>query len=364
MNRQQKKDLKTSPEPDRRLSIAPMMEWTDSLDRRFMRLITKNTLLYTEMVTSQALIHGDPHRLLSYHTSEHPIALQLGGGEPDLLYKATSISTDFGYDEINLNVGCPSDRVSAGKFGACLMLEPQTVADCVHAMMKAVEDQGVTTPITVKHRIGVDDQDSYEHLHNFISIVKETGCTCFTVHARKAWLTGLSPKENREVPPLRYDIAHQVKQDFPELEIILNGGIRSMDQAQEHMQTDNEFGPALDGVMIGRAAYETPYIFADADQRFFGSTDDVVTPQDVVDGLADLAAEITTNGIPLPRLTRHVLGLFHSCPGAKSWRRMMGEDARDPQYVGAKAADLIQRAAQSIPEVIRKTAPEIHKKTV
>jgi tRNA-dihydrouridine synthase A len=330
---------------DRRLSIAPMMEWTDSLYRRFMRLMTKRTLLYTEMVTSQALIHGDPHRLLAYDNMEHPIALQLGGGDPQLLEQAVKISAPFGYDEINLNVGCPSDRVSAGRFGACLMLDPQLVAACFIAMQNAID-----TPITIKHRIGVDERESYEELHNFVATVADAGCQSFTIHARKAWLNGLSPKENREIPPLRYDFVHRIKQDFPHLEININGGIRDLDMVQNQLAE-------VDGVMIGRAAYETPLIFAEADQKIFGEASSPKPPQEIVEGLADLAAEITNQGIPLPRLTRHVLGLFHACPGAKSWRRAMGEDARDPQYVGTKAADLILRAADNIPDGIRFRIP-------
>jgi len=322
-----------------------MMEWTDSLYRQFMRLITHETLLYTEMVTAQALIHGDPKRFLTFEATEHPLALQLGGGDPKLLSQATQISADFGFDEINLNAGCPSDRVHAGRFGACLMTEPEIVAECVHAMKSAS-----SMPVTVKHRIGVDDTDSYEDLHKFITTVAAAGCETFVVHARKALLGGLSPKENREVPPLRYDIVHQVKKDFPNLEVIINGGIRNLDQALEQL------GPT-DGVMIGRAAYETPYIFADADQRIFGSTTQSPTLQEVLNGLGELAAKATSNGTALPHLSRHVMGLFHSCKGAKNWRRMMGEDARDPQYVGQKAADLIHEASKQIPEEILNTRP-------
>lgn len=323
--------------PDRRLSVAPMMDWTDSLDRRFLRLITRRTLLYTEMVTAQALIHGDAAALLAHRAEEHPLALQLGGGEPALLAEAVRIAEGHGFCEVNLNVGCPSDRVSAGRFGACLMTEPATVAACVAAMARAT-----ALPVTVKHRIGVDDTDSYEHLSGFVSAVADAGCRSFIVHARKAWLSGLSPKENREVPPLRYDVVHRLKADFPDLEIILNGGILSLDAALAHI------GP-LDGVMLGRAAYETPYVLAGADSRVFGEDAPPKSRHAIALELAALAEAVTAEDTPLPRLTRHALGLFHGRPGAKLWRRALGEDARDPQWQGARAGELIRAAAEAIP---------------
>lgn len=335
--------------PDRRLSVAPMMEWTDRHDRRFLRLISRRTLLYTEMVTAQALIHGDPKMLLAHREVEHPLAVQLGGGDPALLAEAARIATDAGFDEINLNVGCPSDRVSAGRFGACLMTEPDTVAACVAAMAKAT-----SLPVTVKHRIGVDDADSYEQLVEFVRRVADAGCETFIVHARKAWLSGLSPKENREVPPLRYDLVHRLKADFPHLEIVLNGGVKSLDDALALI------GP-LDGVMIGRAAYETPYILAEADSRVFGEDSQPPTLQEIVDGLCEIALEMAAEGEPLPRLTRHVLGLFHGCTGAKTWRRMLGEDARLPAWSGEKGAELIRTAAEAIPESVRKARPGAEK---
>ncbi len=326
-----------------------MMDWTDSLDRRFLRLITRRTLLYTEMVTAQALLHGNPSSLLAHHAVEHPLALQLGGGEPTLLAEAVRIAADFGFDEINLNVGCPSDRVSAGRFGACLMTEPDTVAACVAAMIRASD-----LPITVKHRIGVDETDSYEHLTGFIERVAEAGCRTFIVHARKAWLSGLSPKENREVPPLRHDVVHRLKADFPHLEILINGGIHDLDQALE------QIGPT-DGVMIGRAAYETPFILAAADSRIFGAPGAPKTRQDIIDGLCALADEIASEGTPLPHLTRHVMGLFHGCPGARTWRRLMGEDARLPRWNGADRAELIRLAVAAIPAAIRTAVPGMEK---
>ncbi len=331
--------------PDRRLSVAPMMDLTDSLDRRFLRLITKRTLLYTEMVTALALIHGNAEGLLAHREIERPLALQLGGGDPALLAEAVRIAEGAGFDEINLNVGCPSDRVSAGRFGACLMTEPDTVAACVAAMAGAT-----ALPVTVKHRIGVDDADSYELLSAFVSRVADAGCRTFIVHARKAWLSGLSPKENREVPPLRHDVVHRLKADFPHLEIVLNGGIANLDAALQ------QIGPT-DGVMIGRAAYETPYILAGADSRVFGTAEPPPTRRRVVEGLCALADEIAAEGIPLPRLTRHATGLFHGRPGARTWRRMLGEDARQPRWNGIHGAELIARAAQAIPDTVLDAPP-------
>ncbi len=331
--------------PDRRLSVAPMMDWTDSLDRRFLRLITRRTLLYTQMVTAQALIHGDASSLLAHRDIERPLALQLGGGDPALLAQATRIAADAGFDEINLNVGCPSDRVSAGRFGACLMTEPDTIAACVAAMAAAA-----TLPVTVKHRIGVDETDSYEHLSGFVARVADAGCRTFIVHARKAWLSGLSLKENREVPPLRYDVVHRLKADFPHLEIVLNGGIKTIDAALA------QIGPT-DGAMIGRAAYETPFVLAEADSRIFGAAEPPPTRRRVVEDLRGLADEIAAEGIPLPRLARHVLGLFHGRPGAKVWRRMLGEDARQPRWSGAAGAALIAQAAGAIPDFVLDALP-------
>jgi len=333
--------------PDRRLSVAPMMDWTDSLDRRFLRLITKRTLLYTEMVTAQALIHGNADSLLAFDPSEEPLALQLGGGDPDLLAKATRIAAGRGFAEVNLNVGCPSDRVSAGRFGACLMTEPATVAACVAAMAEATD-----LPVTVKHRIGVDDTDHYDDLHAFVAKVSDAGCRTFVVHARKAWLSGLSPKENRTVPPLRYDVVHRLKADFPKLEIILNGGLLTLDAAREHI------GP-LDGAMIGRAAYETPYILAGADTQVVGEAGSVPTRGEVVEGLAELAATVVAEGMPLARLTRHVLGLFHGCPGAKAWGGVRGEDARLARWSGPAAPELVRKAAAQVPEELCCERPDI-----
>ncbi|MGD9164593.1 MAG: tRNA dihydrouridine(20/20a) synthase DusA, partial [Chromatiales bacterium] len=250
---------------DRRLSIAPMLDWTDRYCRYFLRLISRHTQLYTEMVTTGAILYGERARFLDFDPLEHPVALQLGGSEPDDLARCARLGEQWGYDEINLNVGCPSDRVQSGRFGACLMLTPHTVADGVKAMRDAVDIE-----VTVKHRIGVDEQDSYEALCNFVGTVAEAGCTIFIVHARKAWLQGLSPKENREIPPLSYATVHRLKRDFPSLTFVINGGIASLAEVEEQLAH-------VDGVMIGREAYHNPWILAEADRRIFG--DDVPSPE-------------------------------------------------------------------------------------
>ena len=247
----------------RRFSVAPMMDWTDRHCRFFLRLLSKNALLYTEMVTTGALINGDAERFLRHDETEHPLALQLGGSTPADLAVWARMAQEAGYDEVNLNVGCPSDRVQNNMIGACLMAHPALVADCVKAMRDAV-----SIPVTVKHRIGINGRDSYAQLCDFVGTVRDAGCTSFTVHARIAILEGLSPKENRDIPPLRYDVVAQVKKDFPDLEIILNGGIKTLEQCQEHLKV-------FDGVMLGREAYHNPYILAEVDQQLFGSTDPV-----------------------------------------------------------------------------------------
>ena len=302
----------------RKLSVAPMMDWTDRHDRAFLRCISRHTLLYTEMVTSGAILHGDRERFLAFDPSEHPVALQLGGSEPADLAVAARAGADFGYDEINLNLGCPSDRVQRGRFGACLMTEPDLVADCVAAMIAAVE-----TPVTVKTRIGVDEVDSYEALTAFVSKVAAAGCRTFTIHARKAWLSGLSPKENREIPPLRYDVVYNLKRDFPELEIVLNGGVQSLDEAEVHLERS-------DGVMIGRTAYQSPYVLAEADRRFFDAEAPVKSREAIVDDFLPYVERQLTRGVPLKSITRHMLGLFNGLPGARAWRRCLAEEAHKP----------------------------------
>tara|TARA_R110002072_G_scaffold43877_2_gene123184 strand:+ start:273 stop:1343 length:1071 start_codon:yes stop_codon:yes gene_type:complete len=310
-----------------RFSVAPMMDWTDRHCRYFLRLISGRALLYTEMVTTGAVLHGPRHRFLRYDSAEHPLALQLGGSDPEALHEVTAIADSYGYDEINLNVGCPSDRVQSGRFGACLMAEPLLVRDCLSAMARATR-----RPVTVKSRIGIDDQEDYQELARFIETVAESGCRSFTVHARKAWLQGLSPKQNREVPPLRYELVHRLKADYPELEIIINGGIATLDQAQQHLM--DRQGVRLDGVMIGRAAYQSPYLLAEVDQRFFGAPAAPPRREAVVQAFLPYVRAQMEQGVPLKSMTRHILGLFNGLPGARAWRRHLSEESHLP---GAKA---------------------------
>jgi len=298
---------------NRRLSVAPMMDWTDRHARYFLRLITKHTLLYTEMVTTGAVLNGDRDKLLSYDTSEHPIALQLGGCDPVALAECAKIGVDYGYDEINLNVGCPSDRVQSGRIGACLMAEPELVSDCIFAMKKAV-----SVPVTVKHRIGIDDLDSYELLSKFVQIVSLSGCDSFIVHARKAILSGLSPKQNREIPPLIYDRVYQLKKDFPDLELIVNGGIRSLEETVEHLKQ-------VDGVMIGREAYHNPYILASVDKELFEKDVAPISRIEIVEAMLPYTENYLKSGGKLQHITRHMLGLFHAQPNGKLWRRYLSE---------------------------------------
>lgn len=292
-----------------------MLDWTDRHQRRFMRLITKHSVLYTEMITTGAIIHGGAERHLKYNQEEHPVAVQLGGSDPKDLAHCAKICEDYGYDEINLNVGCPSDRVQNGRFGACLMAEPELVAECMSAMANVVD-----VPVTVKSRIGIDELDSYEHLHHFINTVQSAGVKTFIIHARKAWLSGLSPKENREIPPLRYDIAYQVKKDFPELEIIVNGGVNTLEQAEEHMQH-------ADGVMIGREAYHNPYFLVEVDNRFYGKSYPIPSRIEIAREYMDYVQSQLDQDIYLGHMTRHILGLFFAQPKGKLWRRYLSENA-------------------------------------
>ena len=295
-----------------------MMDWTDRHCRFFHRLLTRHALLYTEMITADAVICGDRERLLGFSTEEHPVALQLGGSNPERLATAARIGAEFGYDEINLNVGCPSDRVQEGRFGACLMAEPELVAECVAAMQATCE-----VPVTVKCRIGIDDQDSEADLERFISTVAAAGCATFIVHARKAWLQGLSPKENRDVPPLDYNRVYRLKAAHPELTIVINGGIRSLDEAEKHLQH-------VDGVMLGRAAYQMPYLLAEVDRRIFGSDEPPVSRREVVERLKPYTERHLARGGRLNNITRHILGLYHGEPGARMFRRhLSGTDARE-----------------------------------
>jgi tRNA-dihydrouridine synthase A len=289
-----------------------MMEWTDRHCRVLHRLLTHHARLYTEMVTAEAVIRGDRERLIGFDAFEHPVALQLGGAEPLRLAEATAIACDFGYDEINLNVGCPSDRVQSGRFGACLMREPVLVADCVAAMRARS-----AVPVTVKCRLGVDDQDPEQSLRALIAACVEAGITTFVVHARKAWLKGLSPKENRDVPPLDYELVYRVKRENPDLSIIVNGGIADLDQVALHMTH-------VDGVMLGRAAYHSPALLADVDARFFGSEPRTIA--DAVDGYLAYVERHLANGVPLNAMTKHMLGLFNGRPGARLFRRHLSEN--------------------------------------
>jgi tRNA-dihydrouridine synthase A len=295
-----------------------MMDWTDRHCRFFLRRITRHALLYTEMVTTGAVRFGDQERLLGFSPEEHPVALQLGGSDPADLAEAARIGQDRGYDEINLNVGCPSDRVQSGRFGACLMAEPDLVARLVEAMRAAV-----AVPVSVKSRIAIDEMEEWPTLVNFVRTVSAAGCTRFTVHARKAWLQGLSPKENRDVPPLRYELVHRLKAEFPHLDIGINGGIRTLDAAAGHLSH-------VDGVMIGRAAYEDPWVLAEVDRRFFGSTDPLPDRQGVVLSMLPYVEAMRGRGAPLNTITRHMLGLFNGLPGARAWRRHLSENAHRP----------------------------------
>jgi tRNA-dihydrouridine synthase A len=298
---------------DRRISVAPMMDYTDRHCRYLLRLVSPGALLYTEMVTAQALAHGDVERLLGFDPSEHPVALQLGGSDPALLARAARLGADRGYDEINLNVGCPSDRVQSGRFGACLMAEPSLVADCVRAMRGAVD-----VPVTVKCRIGIDDQDDYAFFERFIATVRETGVDTFIVHARKAHLQGLSPKENREVPPLRYEVPARLKREHPELTVILNGGIKTVAQVREWL-------PQLDGVMLGRQAYHEPYLLAELHQAFVDPDWPLPLREAIVERYAQYVERMLPEGHRLPLMLRHVHGLYTGFPGTRSWRRFLSE---------------------------------------
>jgi tRNA-dihydrouridine synthase A len=296
-----------------RFCVAPMMDWTDRHCRVFHRRLTKHALLYSEMVTADAVIHGDRERLLGFSLEEHPIALQLGGSDPAKLAMAARIGADWGYDEINLNVGCPSDRVQEGRFGACLMAEPELVAACVSAML---DSQSI--PVTVKCRIGIDDQDAESDLERFIDIVAAAGCQRFVVHARKAWLKGLSPKENREIPPLDYERVYRLKARRPDLTIIINGGITTIEEAQLHLRH-------VDGVMLGRAAYQNPYLLADVDRAIFGVSAPGTTRGEILTELLPYVARHIAGGGRLSNITRHVLGLYHGQPRGRGFRRVLGE---------------------------------------
>ncbi len=319
------------------LSIAPMMQRTDRDFRYLMRLISRHTLLWTEMITAKAILHGDHEHLLGYDDAEHPLVLQLGGDDPAEMAEASRIAQAWGYDEVNINVGCPSNRVQNGHFGACLMLDPERVRRCVEAMAQAVD-----IPVTVKHRIGVDEHDRYEHMLGFVDGVAEAGaCMRFTVHARKAWLQGLSPKENRNVPPLRYEEVWRLKRERPEVVVEINGGITTMEEAAEHLDH-------VDAVMIGRGAYDDPYSFADADAAIFGDADATApTRHDIARAMLPyierrLGAD---GGCKLHHITRHMINLFHGRPGAKNWRRYLSEH----HHVDGAGPEVVERALEQVP---------------
>ncbi len=325
--------LPPAPLPPRRLSVAPMMDWTDRHCRRFHRQITRHTWLYTEMVTTGAILHGDLARHLDFSDEEHPVALQLGGSEPADLAASAKQGERWGYDEINLNCGCPSERVQRGAFGACLMAEPALVADGVKAMRDAV-----SIDVTVKHRIGIDDVDSYDFVRDFVGTVADAGCRTFIVHARNAILTGLTPKENREIPPLRYERAYRLKQDFPTLEIIINGGVRTLAEIDAHLQQ-------VDGVMIGREAYHNPYLMAAFDARYYHDDHPVPTRADIIEAMLPyIEAQLARGGPRLNSITRHMLGLMAGLPGARAFRQRLS----DSRALAAGDVSLLRDAVKAM----------------
>lgn len=312
------------------VSIAPMMDYTDRHFRYFMRQITKKTLLYTEMITSQAIIHGDRHKLLDFSAVENPVSLQLGGDNGQDLAECAKIGEDWGYEEINLNVGCPSSRVQNGNFGACLMAEPEKVAKAIESMQKAVN-----IPVTIKHRIGIDDCDSYENMANFVRIISEAGCVRFAIHARKAWLKGLSPKDNRNIPPLRYHDVYRLKQEFPHLIIEINGGITTLVQIKEQLKF-------VDGVMIGRAAYDNPYLFATIDRDCFGESSPVSSRHQIIKAMFPYIDFWVSKGVKLNSISRHLLQIFAQQPGTKAWKRHLSENAHLPHADSRIVAEALQ----------------------
>jgi tRNA-dihydrouridine synthase A len=327
-----------------RLCTAPMMDWTDSHCRYFHRLLSRNALLYTEMVTTGALVYGDVARHLRFNAEEHPVALQLGGSEPADLAHCAKLGEQWGYNEINLNCGCPSERVQRGAFGACLMAEPQLVADCVKAMLDAV-----SVPVTVKHRIGIDKTECYDFVRDFVGQVSEAGCEVFIVHARNAWLKGLSPKQNRDVPPLRYDTVHRLKADFPQLKFVINGGFTSNAQIAAQLL-------ALDGVMLGREAYHNPWLLAHWDHAFYGDAQPTMTRESVEQHMAAyMAREAARSGTPWGTIARHMLGLRHGLPGARHWRqvwsdhRLRGESPFKVMQIAHALPETSARAAAPAP---------------
>ncbi len=317
-------------------AVAPMMDWTDRHCRGFHRMLSGRALLYSEMVVADAVLHGNRDYLLGFNGAEHPVALQIGGSDPGKLAEATRIGADYGYGEVNLNVGCPSDRVQSGRFGACLMAEPELVAECFIAMQEAVD-----IPVTIKCRIGIDQQDPAEALPLFLNTVGEAGCKRFIVHARKAWLKGLSPKENRSVPSLDYDLVRAMKAEFPDLTIILNGGLQTLEQGQA------ELGE-LDGLMYGRAAYHNPWILSQVDEMFFGDAPNTKTREDIVHELIEYAQATQDTDPTVKALSRHIMGLYHGEKGARLWRRSLSDGDRSltPARRISAAFDTVRRARE------------------
>ncbi len=327
------KPVPTSVYPSGRFSIAPMLDWTDRHCRYFHRLMTQYTLLYTEMVTTGAIIHGKGD-YLAFNEEEHPVSLQLGGSDPVALAQCAKIAQERGYDEINLNVGCPSDRVQSGRFGACLMAEPDLVADCVKSMQDVVD-----IPITVKTRIGIDELDSYEFLQQFIETVASTGCKDFTLHARKAWLSGLSPKENREIPELNYQRVYDIKKDYPQLMIAVNGGVKTIAETQQHLTQ-------LDGVMMGREAYHNPYLLNQIDEQVFGAERSTKTRHDIAELMLPYIERHIANGGSLTHIYRHMLGLFLGRPGARAWKRYLSENG----HRKGAGVEVVEAALKLVPQ--------------
>ncbi|MCW5624635.1 MAG: tRNA dihydrouridine(20/20a) synthase DusA [Burkholderiales bacterium] len=326
-----------------RFCVAPMMDLTDRHARFFLRLLSRRARLYTEMITTGALLHGDTPRFLRFDPAEHPLAIQLGGSDPVALAQCARMAEDSGYDEVNLNAGCPSDRVKSGRFGACLMAEPDLVADCMAAMIEAVD-----IPVTLKTRIGIDRDESTDRLYALVEAVRATGCSVFIIHARKAWLDGLSPKENREVPPLRYDVVAELKRAHPDLTIVLNGGLTTAEQCVELLTQ-------VDGVMLGREAYYNPWLLAAVDPLLFGEAAPVASREEAVEHLLPYVHRELATGTPLSAMTRHVLGLYQAVPGARHWRRTLSEEVH---RAGADAR-LLHRALEHVVSRQEAAAPVV-----
>ncbi len=322
----------SSPSSSHRFCVAPMLDWTDRHERYFLRLISRHAYLYTEMVTTGALIYGNRDRYLQFSEQEQPIALQLGGSDSKALAECAKMAEDYGYNEVNINVGCPSERVQKGAFGACLMAEPELIADCVDAMRAEVK-----IPITVKNRIGIDEQDEAQSLRQFINVVSKSGCETFIIHARKAWLKGLSPKENRDVPPLNYDLVYQIKRDYPHLKIIINGGIKTIQSSLEHLQH-------VDGVMLGREVYHNPYLMMQVDGNIYADEGKVLSRKQILEQYFSYIEQQMGQGVYLKQMSRHLLGLFQGQPGAKAWRRYISENA----HKEGAGIEVLQQAMEKV----------------